>query len=116
MKASFLKSTKVPVLGLGALLFAFSLSSVSAGPRVREVNARFNRQQGRIANGISSGQLTAREASRLETREANLKAQENLFRSENNGHLTGRETVKLNREENRLSRSIYRQKHDGQTQ
>ena len=118
MKASLVKSnwTRVSALGVSALIFAISASSVFAGRRVTEVNRRFERQQDRISSGISSGQLTAREAGRLETREANLKAQENLFRSENNGHLTLRETAKLNREENRLSRSIYRQKHDVQTQ
>ena len=84
-------------------------------PRVREVNRRFNNQQDRIAAGIKSGQLTAKETANLETKEAALKNEERTFRLENNGHLTRDEQVTLNKQENNLSAKIYSQKHDAQT-
>jgi hypothetical protein len=67
-------------------------------PRVREVNRRFNNQQDRIAAGIKSGQLTAKETANLETKEAALKNEEHTFRLENNGHLTRDEQITLNKQ------------------
>lgn len=84
-------------------------------PRVREVNRRFDNQQDRIAAGVKSGQLTAKETANLETKEAALKNEERTFRLENNGHLTRDEQIKLNTQENKLSTQIYSQKHDAQT-
>lgn len=84
-------------------------------PRVREVNRRFENQQDRIAAGVKSGQLTAKETANLETKEAALKNEEHTFRLENNGHLTRSEQITLNKQENNLSAQIYSQKHDAQT-
>jgi uncharacterized phage infection (PIP) family protein YhgE len=84
-------------------------------PRVREVNRRFENQQDRIAAGVKSGQLTAKETANLETKEAALKSEERTFRLENNGHLTRGEQITLNKQENNLSAQIYSQKHDAQT-
>jgi uncharacterized phage infection (PIP) family protein YhgE len=85
-------------------------------PRVHQVNARFENQQDRIAAGVKSGQLTAKEAATLETKEAALKSEERTFRLENNGHLTKAEQITLNKQENNLSHQIYNQKHDAQAQ
>ena len=84
-------------------------------PRVRQVNRRFEHQQDRIAQGVKSGQLTAREAASLETKEVALKNQERTFRLENNGSLTRSEQITLNKQENNLSAQIYSQKHDAQS-
>lgn len=83
-------------------------------PRVRQVNRRAERQQDRIAAGVKSGQLTARETANLETKEAALKSEERTFRLENGGSLTKSEQIKLNKQENNLSAQIYNQKHDAQ--
>lgn len=82
-------------------------------PRVNEVNRREERQQDRIAQGIKSGELTPGEASRLEKGETCLQKQEAKDMAKNNGHLTKAEQEKLNREENRLSKRIHRDKHNG---
>jgi hypothetical protein len=88
---------------------------VDRHPRVRQVNRRAERQQDRIAAGVKSGQLTARETANLETKEAALKSEEHTFRLENGGSLTKSEQVQLNKQENNLSGQIYNQKHDAQT-
>lgn len=77
------------------------------------VNARQQRQQVRISRGIQSGNLTPREASRLEQREAQLNRQEARYRASGNG-LNPYERARLEREQNQLSRSIHRQAHDAQ--
>jgi hypothetical protein len=91
---------------LGAGLFA--ASTAEAG----RIHARAERQQRRIAQGVGSGALTARETARLEAREAALNHEVRVLRR--NG-LTPRERARIERQQNRLSRDIYRQKHDGQT-
>ena len=91
---------------LGAGLFA--ASSAEAG----RISARQVRQQKRIAQGVGSGALTARETARLETREAALNREVQVLRRDG---LTPRERARIERQQNRLSRDIYRQKHDSQT-
>jgi hypothetical protein len=83
-------------------------------PRVRQVNRRAERQQDRIAAGVKSGQLTARQTANLETKEAALKSEEHTYRLENGGSLTKSEQNQLNKQENNLSGQIYNQKHDAQ--
>jgi len=77
------------------------------------INNRRENQQDRIAQGIASGELTAREAARLERGEAQLNAEVADMRQDNGGSLTKRDRIAINRQQNKLSREIYRQKHDG---
>jgi hypothetical protein len=79
-------------------------------PRVNQVNRREGRQQRRIANGVKNGTLTPRQTARLENREANLQKRQQADMAKHNGHLTKREQRGLNRQENRISRSIARDK------
>jgi hypothetical protein len=79
------------------------------------VNGRRYNQQGRIANGISSGQLTAGETKNLEGREAGLNQEIRDDRQANGGRLTQQERQQVNRQQNNLSHSIYDDKHNGQT-
>ncbi len=69
-------------------------------------------QQQRIDQGINSGQLTPKEAGRLEAREAKIKQDEARMKSD--GKLTARERKKLNKELDNASERIYKQKHDRQ--
>ena len=79
-------------------------------PRVNQVNSREGRQQQRIANGVKNGTLTPRQTAHLENREAHLQNREQRDMAKNNGHLTKPEQRGLNRQENRISRSIARDK------
>ncbi len=96
---------------VGMLLAATALSSTVYAA---EVDRREARQQARIAEGIENGQLTPRETGRLENREARIQNQIATERAANGGKLTRAERAQVNREQNRVSRSIYRQKHDAQ--
>jgi hypothetical protein len=80
------------------------------------VNGRRYNQQGRIANGISSGQLTPRETSNLEGREARLNGEIHNDRAANGGTLTPQERGQVNGQQNNLSRSIYDDKHNAATE
>ena len=81
-----------------------------------EVDRRERHQQQRIAQGVKSGQLTARETRHIEHREAHINREIRRDRKENGGHLTNNEKAKINRQENSVSRQIYRDKHNGRTQ
>ena len=65
---------------------------------------------------MASGQLTAGETAKIEKKESNLNKEEKLMRSEDNGKLTGADRKVLNQQQNQLSKQIYNQKHDAQTQ
>ena len=80
-------------------------------PRVNQVNRREARQQGRIANGINNGSMSAKQASNLEKREANVQKREQKDMAAHNGHLTKAEQKGINRQQNRISKTIYKDKH-----
>ncbi len=90
---------------MGATMIA---STMQAG----EIWDRRENQQDRIAQGVRSGQLTARETGRLENKEANLNREIRNDRFRNGGNLTNNERAQINRQQNRLSGDIYRDKHN----
>src|SRR6266850_535022 len=75
----------------------------------RDVN-----QQRRIEQGVASGELTNREAARLERGQARDNAAQ--ARAGADGNVGPNEQRRLQRQENRQSRRIYREKHDAQKQ
>jgi hypothetical protein len=81
-----------------------------------EVGKRAENQQDRIAQGIKSGQLTAGEAAHLEGHEAAINREVHNDRVANGGTLTSAEKAQVNRQQNRMSRNIYRDKHNGRKQ
>ncbi len=82
-------------------------------PRVNEVNGREQNQQDRIANGEKNGTLTPGQASHLENREQHIENQEKADVAAHNGHLTKAEQKQLNKEQNKTSKQIYKDKHSG---
>ncbi len=76
-----------------------------------EVDQRRENQQDRIANGIASGKLTAGQTARLEKGEAAINQQTRADRAANGGHLTQGEKRQINKEQNKASGKIYREKH-----
>ncbi len=114
------------VLAVGGLMFvgaaaAQTQDTSGAGPgqvdpghpRVNEVNAREQNQQDRIANGVKNGTMTPGQASRVENKEQHIENQEKADMAAHNGHLTKGEQKQLNKEQNRTSKQIYKDKHDG---
>jgi hypothetical protein len=94
----------------GGLVMAFLQVPAMAGTNDPGIQKRMENQEKRIEQGVESGQLTPREAGRLEAREAKIKQDE--LRMKSDGELTARERARLTREQNRASRRIFRQKHD----
>ena len=81
-----------------------------------EVGKRAENQQDRIAQGIKSGQLTAGEASHLESKDAAINREIHNDRAANGGKLTAQEKTQVNRQQNNVSKQIYKDKHNGRRQ
>jgi hypothetical protein len=94
---------------------AFSQSTPSGTPAPR-IEQRKENQQDRIANGVQSGKLTAGETANLEKKESTLNKEQNRMKKRDGGNLTAADKARLTRQQNRLSRNIYRDKHNGAVQ
>ena len=77
------------------------------------INQRQRNQQARIKQGVNSGQLTKGETRHLENKEA--KIQTDKLEAKSDGKVTPAERAKLQHEENRTSKQIYRDKHNART-
>ncbi|HEY6302119.1 MAG TPA: hypothetical protein VIX14_03540 [Terriglobales bacterium] len=110
-------------LAVGGLMLAGSASaqtSTTSGagpgvvdpghPRVNQVNGREENQQQRIGNGVKNGTLTSKQTANLENRETNVQNREKADMAKNNGHLTKAEQNGINRQQNRISKSIAKDK------
>jgi len=82
----------------------------------RKVGQRSENQQDRIAQGVRSGQLTAGEAGHLENEEAAINREKRADRAANGGRLTQAEKQQINRQQNKVSKQIYKDKHNGKRQ
>lgn len=81
----------------------------TATPRIDQREAN---QERRIEQGEKSGQLTAREANRLEKEQGRIERAED--RAKADGKVTAKERAHLNNMQDRASRDIAREKHDRQ--
>jgi hypothetical protein len=117
-------SKSLLILAVGGLMFtgsAIAQTTTTSGagpgvvdpghPRVNQVNARETNQQNRIANGVKNGSLSPKQTSNLENREASVQNREKKDMAAHNGHLTKAEQNGINRQQNRISKSIYKDKH-----
>jgi len=77
-----------------------------------EVDKRRENQQDRIANGVRSGQLTAKETQNLEKKESNINKEVGADRKANGGNLTNNEKKQINGQQNNVSKQIYDDKHN----
>jgi len=105
------------VLGIGLFASAsFAQQTSTTTPPEQqpkgEVNRRLERQQDRIQAGVKDDQLTKGEAARLTAHDEAIQKQEQKDRQANGGTLTGQEKKQINREENRNSRRIHRDRHN----
>jgi hypothetical protein len=131
MKLTWLKWSALPVVALmaGSMALAQDQSgSQSSGqpqsspapaaqPATEQkpdptIAQRKENQQDRIANGVKSGQLTAGETAKLETKEAAINGETKADRAANGGKLTAAEKAKINGQQNNLSKQIYKDKHN----
>lgn len=98
----------VIAIALGTAFSTAALAADTASEVQRDVN-----QQQRIEQGLQSGQLNTREASKLEREESHVdKLESNALKD---GNLSSAEKARIQRSQNRVSKDIYKQKHDAQT-
>lgn len=105
-KINLIFASLVVVFGLSAITFAQNKHPF-------KVNQRQQTQQKRIYKGISSGEMTRREAVRAGKQQYRINRTESRYRRSGSG-LSFRERVDLAKRQNRASRYIYKQKHDKQ--
>ena len=124
MSVAFSKWTILPaaVLLLGTVAMAQDSSTSSTTSTTTTtpaqqptVGQRKENQQDRIANGVQSGQLTAGETSKLETKEAAINGETRADRAANGGKLTSAEKTQINKQQNQVSKQIYNDKHNANT-
>ena len=104
------------LLAPAALVGVMLLAPVGASARQyhrHNINERESHQQQRIRQGIRSGELTRREAGRLEAREARIRTNE-AYARHSGGKFTPRERARIQHQLNRESRGLHHQKHDRQ--
>jgi opacity protein-like surface antigen len=94
---------------------ALSLGTFAASAQNADtprIDARQAKQEQRIDQGIASGELTRREAHRLNRQQNAIDKAENKAKAD--GVVTGKERKALTRAQNSTSKRIHRQKHDAQ--
>lgn len=96
---------------LAALLAAVALP-VAAQSSTPGVGERQANQEARIQQGVQSGQLTPKEAAKLERGQAKVQAAEDKAKAD--GKVTPKERAKLAKKQSKESRKIYKEKHDAQ--
>ena len=92
--------------------FAQAPATTTPPDKPATINERIKNQRDRIAAGTKDDQLTKGERTRLRADDAAIRAQERVYRRGNDGKLTKGERKQLNRELNRNSRRIYRDRHN----
>ena len=108
---------KFSTIAIGsASLFLIAAAVAQTAPPPGTAGQRKVNQQARIAQGVKSGQLTAHETSNLEAREASVNREERRMRTADGGKLTAADRTALNNRQNRISNSIYKDKHNAAVQ
>ncbi len=97
------------VLVIGGVLLAAGMAYGQA--ETPGIDQRQANQEQRIDQGIASGQLTQREAGRLEQQQR-IDTMENKAKSD--GVVTNKERTRIHAAQDKASKKIYRQKHDRQ--
>ena len=109
MKTNMLMGALMLAAGAAAMAQPAAPANPTATPRIdqREVN-----QEKRIQQGVKSGQLTPREAKRLEAQQGRIERAETKAKAD--GKVTPKERERITQMQNHASRDIHREKHDAQ--
>jgi len=98
------------VVVIGGVLLAAVMAYGQA--ETTGIDQRQANQEQRIDQGIASGQLTQREAGRLEQQQQHINTIEDKAKSD--GVVTKKERARLHAAQDKASKKIYRHKHDRQ--
>jgi hypothetical protein len=93
-------------------ILALAAVTVQAQTATPKVDQRQDHQEKRIEQGAASGQLTPREANRLEKKQERVERVEE--RAKADGKVTAKERAHMDNVQDRTSRDIRREKHDRQ--
>lgn len=108
---------KILVAVMGAGLAICGVASASAAtwaethPRRVEVNHRLAHQDMRIDRNLRDGRMSPVKAAYLHREDRMIRTHERRDAALHGGHLTFAEQARLNHQENRASRQIYRDAH-----
>jgi hypothetical protein len=95
-----------------ALLALSAFAASAAGTDTPRIDKRQANQEQRIDQGIASGELTKREARRMNRQQNVVNRAEDKAKAD--GVVTAQEKKRLTKAQNATSKRIYRQKHDAQ--
>ena len=96
---------------LAIAVFSIAAYTSNAQPSTRVSTVRSDRQ--RIKQGVKSGELTKAETARLAAQTAKLRNEKAAYKAD--GVVTVEERKDYRQDKKKVSRRIYRQKHDGQS-
>jgi hypothetical protein len=93
------------------IIAGMTVAALLATPAFAGINARQAHQQHRILQGAHSGELTRREAGRLERQQVRIGRREARMRASGGG-LSPAERARLHYSQDRASINIYGKKHN----
>ncbi|MEL6865899.1 MAG: hypothetical protein AAFP19_15850 [Bacteroidota bacterium] len=100
---------RIGIISFFLLTFIFSTQAQTVTPKVAQ---RQVSQQKRIKQGVAQGDLTKREATKLQAQQAHIHRTKK--RAKADGVVTKKERARIHKKQNRASKQIYRQKKDRQ--
>ncbi len=106
-------SLALAVALLSGVTLIAGADSAEAKPWKKRVNHRQKHQQKRLALGVKDSSLTKKEYYGLQKQQAKLNRMESKMRLSDGG-LSKKEAARLESSQDRLSKNIYKQKHDDQ--
>lgn len=92
------------------IILVVSLTVVSAQTLTPKINRTQKNQQLRIQQGVKSGELTRREARKLENQQRVIQHNKRIAKAD--GVVTSRERKQIRNEQSRASKNIYLKKHN----
>ena len=98
---------------IGTALLALAAAAAQAQTATPGVDQRQANQEKRIQQGVATGELTPREAARLERGQDRVEKMEEKAKAD--GVVTPEERARLKKAQDRQSAAIYKEKHDRQT-
>ena len=111
MKKSLLCIIMMTAVLVSGVSGAAMAQTVPGHPRINEVDQRLENHQDRIDAGVNKGQINAKQEARDIARDTRVAQQLSVDEAKNGGKITKGEQRRLNRELNRNSRRIYKQRH-----
>jgi hypothetical protein len=107
-----MKTTAIRILAATAMVFSFAGAASAqthwdaAHPRRAEVNHRLANQNHRIRHDVRDGDMSHAQAAALHHEDHQIRHEERLMASQNDGHITRQEQRTLNQQENQVSHQI----------